>query len=315
MSEVLSLIAHFGTPAGIFGLTLFAFSLLERSSSPRAKDDFARYLREANFAVVPLRLPHTARYIFETVFGKRHLTGFCIYRSVVCSVLAILALTALSVLGDPLSVTSAIDAFNQSNFMVRGMIISILVWSLAMDYLSLLKTRLVIGALDRTQTPHTVPRILLIGAADFVVGFCIFVLGVIVGMAIGEIISSAYFFAQCPSCAGHIPSLEYELLVAIIHTFPNKYANFFPTLVSYIYSGRLSNIFAILFFASLVPSIWLWLYLASSLLTRVITNSSRPIRFLVYFLDIDHHPIRSVGIVAATLSLVIYLIVVFVQGL
>jgi hypothetical protein len=46
-----------------------------------------------------------------------------------------------------------------------------------------------------------------------------------------------------------------------------------------------------LFWAGMVPSIWLWLYIAGSLLVRLIASSEALLRFLTYFLDIREHPI------------------------
>jgi hypothetical protein len=55
----------------------------------------------------------------------------------------------------------------------------------------------------------------------------------------------------------------------------------------------------------MVPSIWLWLYVAATLIARLAIRSAPLLRFLMYLFDIDQHPIRSVGIVAAMLAMVL----------
>jgi hypothetical protein len=49
----------------------------------------------------------------------------------------------------------------------------------------------------------------------------------------------------------------------------------------------------------MLPSVWLWLYVGATWLTRLIALSDPLLRFLVYFLDVRDHPLRSVGVVAA----------------
>lgn len=51
----------------------------------------------------------------------------------------------------------------------------------------------------------------------------------------------------------------------------------------------------------MVPSIWLWLYVAATLIVRLAVRAAPAFRFSMYLFDIDQHPIRSVGIVAAML--------------
>jgi hypothetical protein len=59
--------------------------------------------------------------------------------------------------------------------------------------------------------------------------------------------------------------------------------------------------FAPLFYASMMPSIWLWFYVAATLIVRLAVRAAPVFRFSMYLFDIDQHPIRSVGIVAAAL--------------
>jgi hypothetical protein len=47
-----------------------------------------------------------------------------------------------------------------------------------------------------------------------------------------------------------------------------------------------------------LPSIWLWAYVAAALVTRLLLSSTPLFRFLANFLDVDGHPIRSLGVVA-----------------
>jgi hypothetical protein len=60
--------------------------------------------------------------------------------------------------------------------------------------------------------------------------------------------------------------------------------------------------FANFFWAGMVPSIWLWLNLAAIIITRLLSKTSRIFGSLFNILDVDEHPIRSVGFVAGTIG-------------
>jgi hypothetical protein len=53
-----------------------------------------------------------------------------------------------------------------------------------------------------------------------------------------------------------------------------------------------------LFWASMVPSIWLWAYIVSSLLARALLRSQPILHWAVRVLDVDNHPLRALGIFA-----------------
>jgi hypothetical protein len=56
------------------------------------------------------------------------------------------------------------------------------------------------------------------------------------------------------------------------------------------------------FWASALPSIWLWVYILSALLARALLASRPALRGAVYFLDFSDHPVRSLGIIAGTVA-------------
>jgi len=66
--------------------------------------------------------------------------------------------------------------------------------------------------------------------------------------------------------------------------------------------------FEMLFWPGMVPSIWLWFYVVATLVVRLAVRTAPVSRFSIYFFDIDQHPIRSVGIVAAALVSCVYIV-------
>ena len=74
-----------------------------------------------------------------------------------------------------------------------------------------------------------------------------------------------------------------------------------------IFSG-LKRPYEMFFWPGMVPSMWLWLYVAATLIVRLVVRTAPVFRFSVYFFDIDQHPIRSVGVVAAALVSCVYIV-------
>jgi hypothetical protein len=63
----------------------------------------------------------------------------------------------------------------------------------------------------------------------------------------------------------------------------------------------LTNPAGVAFWASMMPSVWLWLYLIAASCARAFGTFDPAIRFARRFLEVDKYPIRSVGFVAAVL--------------
>lgn len=60
-----------------------------------------------------------------------------------------------------------------------------------------------------------------------------------------------------------------------------------------------------MFWASMLPAMWLWAYIMSSLLTRMLTASKPALRRAINFLDVTNHPVRCVGLLAAFVPAVV----------
>jgi hypothetical protein len=154
------------------------------------------------------------------------------------------------------------------------------IWSLVPDYLNLFKTRAILSIIAARQI-NRASILVVIVFADFVVGYAIF------SLTFGPII---------------LPFLgENPLWVEILFLWPP------PFFISFLWPPVItfSGGTAPLFWAGMVPSIWLWLYVAATLIARLAIRSAPLLRFLMYLFDIDQHPIRSVGIVAAMLAMVL----------
>jgi hypothetical protein len=190
------------------------------------------------------------------------------------------ALVLFSTLHNPMKVSAFVDDVPD---VVRYTEVYV-VMSLIADYFKLFKTRVILSAL----TGQRVGRLSLLFAilcADVAVGFLVFHFFT---YAIAVIVDSALDF-------GFGTTLNALLSVSLPRWVLGLPLTLRPVL--WHFDFPISN----LFWAGMVPSIWLWLYIAGSLLVRLIASSEALLRFLTYFLDIREHPIRSAGVVAAVL--------------
>jgi hypothetical protein len=186
-------------------------------------------------------------------------------------------------------------------------IAAMILWSLIADYFNLLKTRLVIRVLN-LRTPRALP---LMGVAitDFGVAVLVFSIGMLFAISCGEALWVIQMLSNCPSCADHRFQFGWEFFTVAMGRMPAKLADFMPEIASAILTQPLTNFYGILFSVGLLPSVWLWMYIGSALLTRLLAQSRRPFDFLFqYALDVDKHPFRSVGLVATAVCIAIYIL-------
>jgi len=59
---------------------------------------------------------------------------------------------------------------------------------------------------------------------------------------------------------------------------------------------------------------WMWLYVLALFLTRGLIRSERILTSLRWFFDVEKAPFRSIGAVAATLSFIASVAVIFVSA-
>jgi hypothetical protein len=287
MGEITSVLqdwGKFGNLAVLVSTTFAVFVFIERMSSKRVRADFAEYLQsQAMKEHSAVRLPADTLSVFEKVFGADHFSFKCITRSILFSIAATTIMLTLMKMSDPY--------YHLSNFLNRTWIIYFAVyvsWSLIPDYLNLFKTRIVLKMLLQREVANPI-ALLGILVADFVIGILVF--------AFGSTLANYSAYRATGS------------LLALFALFPSDFTEFWPAVYGIVLHSvasavivslnPLSNFLGALFWAGMLPSVWLWLYVGATWLTRLIALSDPVLRFLVYFLDVKDHPIRSVGVIAA----------------
>jgi hypothetical protein len=294
MEMLSTILEQFGKPLSLVtlcGSTFGLFVFIENMSAAQARADFARYLKSTDFAKAVVHLPDDTHALFESVFGTRHFSWRCITTSIFFSVAAFAIVVLLNVLNDPGSLRWALRV-RQSYPGLFYTLVAYAIWSIVPDYFNLLKTRKVLGliAARRIDRPSVLAVMLF---ADFLVGYGIFIVSF---LPMGLFSLHLVFFLL------GLGNVDWHHVVSNFGFAPLP-----------IFSG-LQWPDEMFFWPGMVPSMWLWFYVAATLVVRLVVRATPVFRFSIYFLDIDQHPIRSVGIVAAALVGCIYIVLLAIWG-
>jgi hypothetical protein len=151
-------------PAAVAATSVFgSFMVVEQIVSDEAKAALARQLKsfDVHSAVI---LPEGAIEIFHRVFGDRHLSIRCIWRSICFSALGTGILMAAYVASGPADLSFGLT------FGIWSLYLAL---SLLPDYLNLYKTRVALRILQTYRITSTFVFVLLI-VADFGIGYVTF---------------------------------------------------------------------------------------------------------------------------------------------
>jgi hypothetical protein len=300
----------FGVPIGaaLFGTIIAVFAALDRWSSKQVKQDFAAYLKTTDFPALSQKLPFIIQEIFNRIFGKRHFSLHTLIASVLITFLGIIFLMSAGfLLGflEPRLTPKENVRYWSSYFTDFASIKSFLhwvAWSLVIDYIMLFKTRLMIKLLSRYERIIFAIAVL---ALDIFAGLFLYIIGVGIVFLLG----SGGKFPEARSVVADT-FLKLGLVIFNVIFVAKSTSDVFSNLwlLFTMIFGPLTRVSSILFYAGLLPSIWLWIYVLSAFVMKLVLRSARVIRFVTYFLDVDEHPIQSVGVVAAALLTAGYLI-------
>jgi hypothetical protein len=291
-SDIIQLFGTSSVPAIVAGSVLGVFELGERFASQRAKDALSKWL--LTFAVQKAKaLPEGTQELFDRIFGERHFSWKCFYRSATFSLGTMTLIGILCFLINP---TKLLGPFTEGVWVwgvFAGIVALWLPWSIIIDYISLFKTRVILTVLARirfgTGTMVVTMAMLVI---DYLFYILIFAIGSLV-VAIGNI----YFFYVSEE------ELSYSYMSRLFVELLSE-SSLIPAL----------DIDAIFFWAGFAPSIWMWLYVAALFVTLGLLRSEKLVTWLRWALDVEKNPFRSIGAVAATLAFIVSVAIILVSA-
>jgi hypothetical protein len=172
-------------------------------------------------------------------------------------------------------------------------------WSLVPDYIDLYKTRLVLNFLSKLHHPRlTLLAALIVG--DLAFTSFLFYINMLLVEAASEV-PLLFFYPQLRVIFEPLTLLDIlqAFIVGVGHSFINLFSTQSLSMLFPVITLRSEISFSIIFYAGLMPSIWLWLYVLALFITRVALRSEPLFKRLRWFLNVEKNPFRSVGVVAS----------------
>ncbi len=283
--------AVIGTGVGFGGAVLALCWKSEDVASPAAKTAIANWLRRLDVGETLERWPDGFVHLFDQVFGERHFSISCFLRSCVASIVAvvILVFVFLSLRG--------VDAIYAGLFgdmslweTIEIFLIFALGVNLLADYLSLLETRYLLNMLPGRRGLLTTPIFLLV---DAILTLAIYFGVILISLTLADSLL-----------------MDGESLKLLFRD-PREWLDQFLTVMIelFTFEGFIGK-YGTCLYSSFFTSLWLWLFVISRWLVRLITPLRAWLRLGKWFLDIDSHPLRSLGVVAGGLASLGYWLVI-----
>ena len=328
----ISFLSYFGAewtiPFAVCPMIYVAFSFTEGVASPAAKQTLTAFIKNGMYESYLGSLPGNVESLFVRVFGESHLSKKCVLQSIKFSLITTTLATALVIVVNHhlfhqmLLLYPKINEYmhktppttpelKRSYEIVHDLMFSRLWlvfapvlwigWSLVPDYLSLLKTRIVLVVLNNIKvSQHT---ILFVAAIDFFLGLLVFFASFVFFQLL---YLNIIFIVDGQPLAG-----GFRFYVVVFWTlFSIEFLSLTLTGAVFLYLPVSS-----LFWASLVPSLWMWAYVGAAMVARASLKSKKFRRAIVYFLDFEDKPIKSLGFIASSVSGVVSLFCVAVYSL
>ena len=290
-------------PIGLALLTYLVFRWAEEQLSARFRQECTDFLKSQGYHGYIGVLPEISARAIGHYFGPKHASWRCFWKSGQFSSFALAATFGVTFVFNPKATVGFFDGLFALG--PRGLVIALGAWIIACvipDYLMLGKSRFVIWVLQRADL--SVGTLVLIGAMDFLAAnwmfLSAFVSVQVVGLewymwVTGKLSQGSNFSTVL---LGGVGAFFIFLLIEAALLGPDGVLYFTIPLANF-------------FWASMVPSVWLWLFIGSSVATRFIIRHRRGFDLLFHILDIDNHPVRSIGTVASIAVVLITIIVVF----
>ena len=259
--------------------------------SPAFQQECVNFLKRRGYESYIGILPTLSVRTIDRWFGPKHASWRCFRRSALFSSLALVMTFIVTLIFNPK------DSLSFFNWLLalgpKGFGLAIAAWIMAClvpDYLMLGKTRFVIWVLQRADL--SIGTILLIGVIDFFAANWMFLSPFVSIQVIG---AEGYAWA-----VGKIPEGQNILTISI----SGAILFVILLLLEFALLGGAGQLYftvplANFFWASMVPSGWLWLFIGSSIATRFLVGLQPIFGGFTHVLDVEAHPVRSIGIVAS----------------
>lgn len=284
-------IAVFSVGLGLFYGVLKFFEAIEKRLNDDTKLEIAVWLLGVRVGTRTESWPQTFAKVFDRVFGKRHLSISCLFRSVCASLLGIAVIVTVNWLFQPSFVFLPVFVrwpwSDELRFVALCLFPNLLV-----DYVALLKTRWMLRVLARF---HPLSRGVLMGV-DFVATYAL------------AVIAHVWGFTLYTSMSGH--SGYVDAFTGAIRLLPAMLGD--RQMVELLLTN--SGFTPIFFYPVFLTSVWVWMYVASGFVLKAANRFDDAFSWFSKHFDIENKPLQSLGLVAGAMSTIAYWLFVALNG-
>jgi len=291
--EAISNHLSWGVPVLVAGGVWKLFAFIDSYAKADTREHLAAYIRGKVYRSQFLALPALASLILTRLFGERHWTLKCLLRSSLLSICSIFALFSFSLLynrHDTITVWNWLLALPRKPTMEIGA--AWLVWAIVPDYVSLFKTRVVLSVLEKFDL--SLRSLLAVAFIDFFIGAMVFLTSACLFTASLSMVYASHL-GKLPHSGAWSLVMSDLLLATIALGASVGFTGFNGILFTNIPLGDF-------FWASMVPSVWLWGYILAVLSARLLFSFAWMLDKVSLLLSVDDHPFKAVGLVAATVA-------------
>ncbi len=261
-------------------MTLFSFA--EEVTKSEVKSAVTKWLLNINVEGSFSNWPGQFAGIFDGVFGKRHISFRCFWRSCIASISSVV-IVLLVVKG----VRS--DLGYRDLYPLAFLPFLIIILNFIPDYISLLETRLLIRWLSKKYSTF---RIFISLVFDFLITTIIWAIWF---FSLGTFYLCLYFKEPNMLFVSFFAGLFFRLLPFL---FYNPYVAYKPEHI----------IVLALFYSTFFTSVWVWLYVFSGLVVKALNRIGIGLNIFKGMLDIEKRPIRSLGFLICILISTLFII-------
>jgi hypothetical protein len=248
----------------------------------------AEKLQAADFKTAFRGIPDQFAILFDRVFGEKHFSWRCFWRSAVASTISvgIVGVFLFVLMGAPrLGLPPEVPVFFLFATLLTATPLGGLIYNLIPDYISLLETRWAIKLMARSG--RRIPILMM----DIVLSSIIYV---------GWITVLLILVSAIP---GANPGGFDRLLVRAQQGFGFFFGGEPDPDIAFQVFGV-----TVYFLSTFFTSVWLWIYAASVLVSRVLVRMSGGVGFLLKVTDVEKQPFRSMGFTSVVLVSLLFLV-------
>jgi hypothetical protein len=301
MPNLSDLIGPTGTIAVAGGAFIGIGVAYDKYVAPKARASFALLLVSGGLNRRVLWIPDGTYALFERIFGTKHFTIKCLFRSAVftlASIAAGLLLAAFHGKSWWYSLSIFAGRRDTMGFLVFTWIIPV---ALLIDFLNLYKSRLVLRWMTKQSSPSIMAMAVAL-ALDFSIYYAVFCFSLIC-------LFFAIILSQVPwgVMDAQVGLIRDEFFHAMWVQLRDNYAILIGVLRG-TDTNPFNRYFSVLFLASLVPSLWTWTWVAATALAKAVARSHLVFKNLRNQLPFEEKPGQSIGVLAAGIFAIVVLL-------